>query len=1011
MKSARRRGRDGLKTDEDGNPPAPTQSQLVRADLALDLQARIDGEVRFDEVSRALYSTDASNHQIRPLGVAIPRHVGDLTTIVKLAAERNVPVLPRGAGTSLAGQAVGEAIIVDCSKYLNQILNLDASNRTALVEPGVVCAQLNTAAREFGLMYGPDPASADRATFGGMIGNNATGAHSIRYGMTADNVIGMEVTLSDGATADFGRMGSRQWASKLSTGGLEGVIYRAAQRARHEYADEVRRNWPKTWRRASGYSLNYVTGHFEYRPPAWFAKDIGYPPDYSETNLAHLLVGSEGTLAVLRKAWVRLVPIPPTSVLVALPFASVVQATRETPDLLRSEPSAIELLPRALLERAQTIPAYSRRMSFIDEIPEALLVIEYAGDSQRELLASAKEAAGKQGRVLVESKMKADLWEVRKAGLGLLMSVPGDTKPITFIEDVAVPVDQLAYYVDQVEGILERNGTTAEWYAHASAGCLHLRPMVNLKTSSGVRQMRAIAEEVARLVFKLNGSLSGEHGDGLTHTEFNERLFGPVLMQAFHEIKTSFDPQGILNPGKVVPSTSASAASLDGPLRYGPNYSVAAPNTIFAFRREGSLAGAVEACTGVGVCRKHEGLMCPSYQATRDEKDLTRGRANVLRMALSGGLQLDPLGDERILEVLDLCLECKGCKAECPTAVDIAKVKSEFLSHYHEKHGLPLRGLVFAEIHRLSRLLQPLSGLTNWFVDTRVVRSLQRPILGIASGRSMPKFAREPFRPPARSSPSTRSESLVLFVDTYTRYMQPEVGVAAAKVLSASGADVFIVEQQVCCGRPMISKGLLGQAQRLLRTNLALLSPHAKQGRPIVVLEPSCASVFQDDALDLSPDEPRAKAVANATVLLEEYLVGGSGSRPIDTIPFAVDGEGEVVVHSHCHVKSLRGVGATTEALRAAGYAATELASGCCGMAGSFGYESEHYDISLQIGELALLPAARQAAHRGVPIAAHGFSCRTQIQDGSEARVLHPAELLAQKLATCKDGARRPDTG
>lgn len=976
-----------------------SNSTFAMQDLARTLDKAIDGEVRFDAISRALYSTDASNHQLKPIGVAIPRHMDDLNTIVELADQKGIPVLARGGGTSLAGQAIGQALIVDCSKYLNRILEIDVEARTALVEPGVVCAQLNAVAGQHGLMFGPDPASADRATFGGMIGNNATGAHSIRYGMTADNVLRLQVVLSDGSTALLGDQTEKQWGAKLTSNSLEGRIYRAVDRIRAEYAPEVERSWPRTWRRASGYSLNYLTGHFEGQPQAWFAPQLGYPPEYTQNNLAPLLVGSEGTLAILRHAQVRLVPIPRATALVVLPFKSVVEAARHTPDLLKSGASAIELLPKALLERAEKIPAYARRMTFVDEIPRALLVVEFAGDSEVDLLRSAREVAGANGRVLARKERKDDLWAVRKGGLGLLMSVPGDTKPITFIEDVAVPVHELGFYVEQVEGILERNGTTAEWYAHASAGCLHLRPMVNLKTSHGVAQMRSIAEEVADLVIELGGSLSGEHGDGLTHTEFNERLFGPRLMQAFHEIKRAFDPKGILNPGKVVPHPSAPAANLEGPLRFGPSYRADSPNTYFTFAREGGLAAEVEACTGVGVCRKHEGLMCPSYQGTRDERDLTRGRANALRMALSGKVQLDPLGDERVLQVLDLCLECKGCKSECPTGVDIAKVKSEFLAHYQGKHGVPLRSRAFAEIHALSKILQPIHGLVNGLVDTRLVRTAQEAILDIASGRSLPKYAAEPFRPELSAPKEPGPEAVILFVDTYTRYMQPEVGWAALRLLQAAGGQVSLVEGQVCCGRPMISKGLLKRAKELLRTNLNALSPYSDRNVPIVMLEPSCASVFQDDLMDLVPEDPRSARLAEATLLLEEYLLLDRQVPPIDSIAFRGDFADEVLVHSHCHVKSLRGTGATVQALSKAGYRSTELQSGCCGMAGSFGYEAEHYDLSRQIGELVLLPAARRAAEAGHRLAAHGYSCRTQIRDGSGAEAVHPALLLDWQLA------------
>lgn len=971
-----------------------------RLELQRAFAAKLEGEVRFDPFSRALYSTDASNHRIDPLGVLLPRNEDDLSAAVTAAHELNVPILPRGGGTSLAGQAIGPAVILDCSKYLNQIHEIDADGRAAVVAPGVTCAQLNDALVEWGLMYGPDPASANRATVGGMIGNNATGAHSIRYGMTADHVLSLDVTLADGSEATLGPNNTHSFAQKMRLKTLEGRIYRAADRLRRDYREEVVAAWPATWRRSSGYSLNYLTGHSPGRPPAWFAGDTGYPPG-NGLNLSSVICGSEGTLAFIRRAEMRLVARPKATALVVLSFPSVQAAAEVTPELLGYGPAAVELIPRTMLERARDIPAYERMLTFVDEIPEATLVLEFAGPDSEYVKRLAGQFSS-QARLLLDEESQANLWEVRKAGLGLLMSVPGDMKPITFIEDVSVPVDRLAEYTRSVEEILTAHGTTAEWYAHASAGCLHLRPMVNLKTVEGVRQMRGIADQVAELVFSMNGALSGEHGDGLSHTEFNARLFGPRLIQAFHELKRAFDPQGILNPGKVVPSERVAEPRLDSNLRYGGQYQTIPIEGHFAHRREGDLAGAVEACTGIGVCRKSEGVMCPSYQATRDEADLTRGRANALRAALSGALPASALTSRALYEIFDFCLECKGCKAECPTGVDIARIKAEFLALYQEEHGVPLRSRLFAEIHALSRLARPMAAIINGLASLRPTRWLQEKLLGIDRQRRLPPFQSRSFHDGWRSN-GRRSEGeerpVVLFLDTYSNYHYPSLAEDAVRVLEAAGHRVIIERQQVCCGRPKISKGLLDQAKLLADENLAALASYAQGGVPIVGLEPSCLLTLRDEYLEFFPDDPRAQFVANHCLLLEEFLTDRARfGRPIDQIVFRQDYAKPVWVHTHCHSKAAIGGAPTLEALGAAGYLAKEIDSGCCGMAGSFGYEVEHHELSMQIGELSVLPAARQASARGILLAAHGVSCRTQILDGAGCRAQHPATLLAARL-------------
>jgi FAD/FMN-containing dehydrogenase/Fe-S oxidoreductase len=969
------------------------------AELQRAFQAGLRGEARFDPFSRALYSTDASNHQIRPLGVVIPLVEDDLFAIVERANELDVPIIPRGGGTGLAGQTLGRAVIVDVSKHLNQIYQLDAEAGQAEVGPGLVCATLNRAAARRGLQYGPDPASADRATVGGMLGNNATGAHSIRYGMSSDNVLALDVVLSDGSGASFGALELAEAKRRAKQNDMEGEIYAAAFDIRGTYSDDIRERWPRTWRRASGYGINYLTGFSPSEPPAWFDDPGPYPPDYG-FNLAPVLCGSEGTLALTRRATLRLVPKPTYTLLAVLTFDSVAQATQRTPGLLEAGPSAVELLPRTLMERARSIPGYARHLTFVDDIPEALLVVEFSGDDPKELEAAAG-ALGPGARLLRTPEAQADLWTVRKAGLGLLMSVPGDTKPITFIEDVAVPVENLTSYVNEVDRILSAHDTYAEWYAHASAGCLHLRPMINLKTAEGVAKMRSIADAVGDLVVAMQGTMSGEHGDGFSHSEFNERLFGSRLTQAFRELKLAFDPERRFNPAKVVLFDDDEMPALHHLLRYGAEYSTVQITSQFAHRREGSFAGAVEACTGLGVCRKDEGVMCPSYQATRDERHLTRGRANALRAALSGALPPDALTSRQMYDVLDLCLECKGCKAECPTAVDMARIKAEYLAMYQAEHGVPLRSRLFAGIHALSALAAPMAGLANWAGGLGVSHWLLEKAVGISRRRTLPPFVRRSFTARFRADESEDGgQPVLLFVDTYSEHNYPGIAEAAVKILRAAGCQVLVERQQGCCGRPKISKGLLGEARQMAEHNLRVLSPYAEQGIPIVGLEPSCISAISDEYLELFPDDPRASALADATQMIEAFLTHAdkSGERPIDRLTFQ-DGLPGVDVHVHCHAKSLFGSDTTLDLLRASGAQVDEIQSGCCGMAGSFGYEAEHYELSMQVGGLKLFPAVEAAAARGRAVLAHGMSCRTQIHDGTGVEAVHPIQWLAGALS------------
>jgi FAD/FMN-containing dehydrogenase/Fe-S oxidoreductase len=964
-----------------------------------DFLAREQIAARFDPYSLVLYSTDASNHQVEPLGVVFPRDTDDVAAVLTKASELRLPVLPRGSGTSLGGQAVGACVILDLARHMDAIEHIDPEAQLARVQPGVVCARLNAAAAADGLMFGPDPASADRATFGGMLGNNATGSHSIRFGMSADHLAEADVVLSDGNRAQFRSM-DLEGASRLGSGNsLEASIYRTAVDLRETAGPSIRRAWPHTWRRASGYSLNYLVGHTPGQPSGWYRPDRPYLSSEG-LNLAPLLCGSEGTLAVITRATVQLVRTPGATVLAVLACPSIAAACDLTPAVLETDPSAVELIPRSMIERARRVPAYARKLTFVDGDPAALLVVEYEGET----LAAARAAAERlpwAARRLETPAAQADLWGVRKVGLGLLMAVPGDTKPATFIEDVAVPVERLGEYVRRVDEILAGHGTHGEWYAHASAGCLHLRPMINLKSPEGRGQLRTIAEAVMDVVVDMRGSFSGEHGDGLSHTEFNARLFGAEVMASFRRLKDAFDPQGILNPGKVVPILGVPAAAIDRDLRYAPAFAGSSPATVFAYRREGDLLRGIEACNGAGICRKDGGVMCPSYQATRMEEHSTRGRANALRAALSGRLPPGAWTGRELHDILDLCLECKGCKAECPTSVDMARYKAEYLNAYQEVHGVPLRSRFFGEVARVFRVARPLAPVVNGLQATRPVRRAMQTLLGIDGRRQLPRIAgRSPTIPAVEAGDCGEGERVVvLFVDTFADFSQPVSAESARRVLEAAGYRVVRARGQGCCGRPMISKGMLKQAREAAHRNLQALYPFAEKGIPIVGLEPSCLLTFRDEYHEFFPSDRLAEAVAGASRLLEEFLTEPSadGRRPIDDLGF-VPGRMHVAVHGHCHAKSLIGMTSLVDVLHAAGADVREIDSGCCGMAGSFGYEAEHYDLSMQIGGMKLFPAVREEAERGGVVVAPGTSCRAQIADGTGVTAMDLAGFLSSRL-------------
>jgi len=953
-------------------------------EYAAELRQEFSGEIHTDRFTRLLYSTDASIYQIEPLAVVMPRERDDVTAAVSLASHHGLPVLPRGGGTSLAGQTVGAAVVIDFSKYMNRILEVNFEERFARVEPGIVLDQLNAHLQKPGWRFPPDVATSNRATLGGMIGNNASGAHSILYGITADHIRELRLVLSDGGEADVADVSAEEFLRKSSSDNFEGRIYRTVQRLVAENREEIDARYPKIMRRVGGYNLDKVLGA-------------------AGGNLCRLIVGSEGTLATCTEARVNLTREPPVKALAIVHFSDLVVALEALQEILALQPAAVELVDKVLLDLTRLQPAFARKMTFVEGDPAAILIVEFFGESSAEVKHKLERLeqrlrTGGLGTACLrveEPEAQADVWAVRKAGVGLLASTRGDAKSTAFVEDTAVAPEHLAEYVRRFRNILERHHTSAGFYGHASVGCLHIRPVINLKDPSGVRKMVDISAAVKDLVVEFKGAMSGEHGDGIARSHWNRELFGDRLYNAFKELKAAFDPAGIMNPGKIV-----DAPPMTSHLRSEPGHAGAEIKTYLDFTREGGLVRAVEQCNGMGVCRKVDtGAMCPSYMATRDEEHSTRGRANALRAALTGRLPLEQFSSERMHEAMDLCLACKACKTECSANVDMAKLKYEFLAHYYDRHGVPLRARAFADIAALSRLGSATASFSNWAIRWPPVSRVLARILGVHPDRKTPPFARQTFRhwlrrhPPRTLPPS--SPKVVLFNDTFTNYNEPWIGIAALRLLESSGAQVS-VPKVACCGRPMISQGLLAKAKRVARANVARLAPAAESGAWIVGCEPSCILTLRDDYPDLLGTR-EAATLAKRVLSLEEYLC-----RCIDAgewQPKFLSVQRSVLLHGHCHQKSLVGSGPSLRLLKMPpGFIAREVDSGCCGMAGAFGYETEHYDLSLQIGEMRLFPAIRSSPADSL-IVASGTSCRQQIRHATGREAVHLAEALAGALA------------
>jgi FAD/FMN-containing dehydrogenase/Fe-S oxidoreductase len=961
-------------------------TELKRETLARQLRQHTSAEVRFDVAARRLYSTDASIYQIEPLGVALPRTPDDVRATVQIAAEMQVPLTARGGGTSLSGQSIGPGLVLDGSKYLNAILDLDPAARIVRVQPGVILDSLNRAVAPHGLWFGPDVATASRANLGGMIGNNSAGARSIVNGKTLDHVRRLRVVLADGSSADLGPLDGAGWERRAERRTPEGTLHRRVREIIHEHADEIRLRFPRILRRVSGYNLDALCRAF----------DKGRP-----TGLHQLVVGSEGTLAVITEAELGLLPRPTERGLLLPQFASLGAAMDALAACLELSPSAVELLDGMLLDLARGNLSLKDTMAAIPGRPDAVLMVEFSGDDRAEIADRVarleRRLRGADGVTAVvaalEPALREPLWNLRRDAMPLLYGMRGDRKPVTFVEDTAVSPRHLPEFAARFRELLRRHGTDGAFYGHASVGCLHIRPLLNLKDPDDVARMRRITEDVTDLVLEYGGSLSGEHGDGLARSEWNRKMFGEDVYQAFREIKEAFDPRNLLNPGRIV-----EAPPMTAHLRYGPGYAPPELPTVFDYSRQEGFVRSIELCNGSGVCRKLQGgTMCPSFRATRDEKDSTRGRANALRLALAGEEPLKELRSRWVYDVLDLCLMCKACKAECPSNVDLAKLKAEFLHRYYQGKPRPLGHRLMGRIHRVNRLGAPLAPLVNWLQERRLLRWLLEKVAGIDRRRSLPPLHADHFRrwfarrpPPAR--PAERG-TVLLLDDCFTTYNEPEIGRAAVRVLEAAGHRVELAGL-TCCGRALISKGFLGEARALIRAQVSTLVHRLSDGAPLLGLEPSCLLTLVDEWPELVPG-PETRRVAAAAELADLWLARQlqDGGRDLGLRPRP----GACVLHGHCHQKALRGTAGTAALLcRIPGLDVTVLDAGCCGMAGSFGFEKGHYDVSVRIANLALLPAL--AAAPEATVVAPGTSCRHQIKDLAGRQALHPLEVIAQAL-------------
>jgi FAD/FMN-containing dehydrogenase/Fe-S oxidoreductase len=971
-----------------------TDRAAVRPHLERALRATLDGEVNFDDYSRHLFSRDASMYSVVPLGVAFPRHADDVAAAVKAAAELGVPIVPRGAGTSLAGQTVGPGLVLDLSRHMNRIAELDPVAGTALVEAGVVQDQLNRAAAAHGLMFGPDTSTSNRATIGGMIGNNSAGSGSLTYGMTIDHVRALDVVLSDGSRARLEPVDEVERKRRATPATLEGRIYQALPDLVTANQEIVAAGMPAFWRRACGYRLDRLVGFGRENP----------------FDLAKFVVGAEGTLVVVTHALVDLVPKPARTVYAVGHFTDTTSAISATTDALSCEPHQVELMDRTILELSRQKIEYAELGDILVGDPGALLFVSFTGDDEAELIAKLDrlEALWRRngrGYHTLRAVSPADqeaLLKVRKSSLGLLMAAgEGTRRPLAFVEDTAVDPAHLAEYTKRFKEILDHHQLEAGFYGHCSVGCLHIRPFVDLTKPDEVAKMRTVAEAVKDLVAEYGGVNSSEHGDGLARSEFNREIFGDQLYEVMREVKRIFDPGNVMNPGKIV-----DAPSMTENLRDRDALPPAPPlETTLRFEVVGGMRGAADRCMNIGVCRKSTaGVMCPSYMATKNEEHSTRGRANALVKALSEPDPHAALGGERLHEILDLCLMCKACKSECPMSVDMASLKAETLAHHHQIHGVPLRSHVFGSIRMLNRIGSATAPLSNLPGRLGLLRRFADRALGLAAARPLPTFQRVSLlrwfhrHRPASAGLRGPLGTVNWLADSFTTFTEPRIGQAAIELLEQSGWRVELAGGG-CCGRSSLSKGLLHDAKKKATALANSLLTDTEPGSPIVGCEPSCVFMLRDEHAALLPESAAVRAVASRVRQVEELLAEAIDAGRLTLRADSWLAGRRILFHGHCHQKAEVGTAVTVALLRRIpGAHVVEIDAGCCGMAGSFGFESEHYETSMAVGRDRLFPALA-AEPEDTIVAATGVSCRQQIFHGAGRTAWHPVELVREALA------------
>ena len=932
-----------------------------------------------DEYTLGMYATDASIYQIKPKAVVLPKNEQDVKTAVQIARDNGITILPRGAGTSLAGQTVGSSLILDFSKYMNKILEINAKEKWVRVQPGMVCDDLNAELAEYGLHFAPDPATSSRANVGGMVGNNSSGTKSIIYGKTVDHVLEMKTLLADGTVLNLSKKSQAEIDHIIAVGDREGGIYQEFRKIVNTHKEEIIARYPKVMRRVGGYNLDEFVSTDNW-------------------NLSKLLCGSEGTLATSLEVKLNLEPLPKYKSVCVVHYAELSEAIQAVETMLQFNPSAVEILDNTVVALSRQNLTTKRHCHFIEGDPAAILIVEFYGDTLPEVMERAQamitdqkfQNLGYAYPLFPEGSDYDDVWVVRKKGLGLMLGLKGDKKPLPFIEDAGIPSEHLPEYIDRVLQICKKYNTEAAMYAHASVGVIHVRPILDLRQAEDIERLKNITEDTFKLVMEYGGSWSGEHGDGLVRSAYNKRFFGDRIYGALLEVKKLFDPKNLMNPGKIL-----EAQTIENNLRYGVEYRDRELNTEFHYRLEGGFKESVHMCTGVGECRKMlGGTMCPSFKVTRDEEHSTRGRANALRMAMSGQLKGEGLGTKRLHQVMELCLACKACKSECPSNVDMAKMKGDVLQMYYHKHGISVRDRLIRDSSKTAaKIAGWKAGIVNAVQKTGLFRFLLEKQANFDKRRTLPDFATEPFFKWFEKNVNGNNKNdkkVVLFADTYINFHEVEVGISAYELLRSCGYEVILANVG-CCQRPKISHGFLEDAKQEGLKTAMNLKPYFDQGLTVVGCEPSCVSALNDDLPDLLDDQELATQLKNGVVMIDVFLAHEMDAGNLD-VEFEST-VGDVAVHGHCHQKALYGTHSMKAIYNTTNNHVHEIPSGCCGMAGSFGYEKEHYELSKKIGEAVLFPAVEKYKNDHT-IVACGFSCRHQIEHFTGVRSRHWVQTL-----------------